>query len=128
MRAKYVVLIIDDEETDRELIKEYLAIGTNIQIDCHEVDNCADALHRLEEERFDCVFLDFVMSGGDGLNFLTHEKTKSLADTPIVFMTGYPTDTLFEDAKYAGAHACIGKDSMTPETLCGTFEQVAQLQ
>ena len=85
LMSRSKVFIVDDDDAFREETAEMLrqagyAVGT--------VGNGSEALSRIEEERPDIIFLDFVMA--DNGNELAR-KLKSSAgtsDIPVILMSG----------------------------------------
>jgi DNA-binding response OmpR family regulator len=80
------LLVVDDEELNREIIREYLD-----QEDCELVE-AHDGEHALEllaqPGRFDAVLLDRMMPGIDGLEVLQQmKKDARLADLPVIVQT-----------------------------------------
>ncbi|MEM6514821.1 MAG: LytTR family DNA-binding domain-containing protein [Bacteroidota bacterium] len=78
------VLIIDDEEAGRKLIKEYLEDYKELIL-LGEANNGVDAVKLINEFKPDLVFLDIQMPGMTGFDVLTH-----LEELPqIIFSTAY---------------------------------------
>ncbi|MGD1946880.1 MAG: LytR/AlgR family response regulator transcription factor [Croceivirga sp.] len=78
------VLIADDEEAGRALIKEYLANYPNLVL-IAEVNNGVDAITEINRFKPDLVFLDIQMPGKTGFEVLTH-----LEELPqVIFSTAY---------------------------------------
>jgi len=85
--AKGSVLIVDDEEINRMLLKEYLITA---EIDHAEASNGTEALEILnrEPQRFSAVLLDRMMPDMDGLSVLKQIKsTESLKNIPVIMQT-----------------------------------------
>jgi CheY-like chemotaxis protein len=98
------ILIVDDEESSRELSRRAL-MGAGYLVD--EVDSGAGALKYLETERPDLVLLDLMMPGVDGFT-VVHEvrKNPELADVPLVIFTAM-TLTPADRARLAEGTASI---------------------
>ena len=78
------VIIIDDEEAGRKLIKEYLKDFTDLVL-LGEANNGVDAVKIINEYKPDLVFLDIQMPGMTGFDVLKH-----LEELPqIIFSTAY---------------------------------------
>ncbi|MDJ0645276.1 MAG: LytTR family transcriptional regulator DNA-binding domain-containing protein [Flavobacteriaceae bacterium] len=78
------VVIVDDEEAGRKLIKEYLSDYTDLIL-LGEANNGVDAVRIINEYKPDLVFLDVQMPGMTGFDVLTH-----LEELPqIIFSTAY---------------------------------------
>ena len=78
------VIIVDDEQAGRKLIKEYLSDFPELVI-LGEANNGVDAVKMINEFRPDLVFLDIQMPGMTGFDVLTH-----LEELPrIIFSTAY---------------------------------------
>ncbi|HVB86070.1 MAG TPA: PAS domain S-box protein [Candidatus Dormibacteraeota bacterium] len=94
--AGRVVLVVDDEESIREIIQEGLsARGMNV----HAVESCEQAMSYLESNSCDVVICDFNLPGmrGDKLfeRLSTDRRTVHLPH--FVFMTGDLVDSAFSD-------------------------------
>lgn len=78
------VVVIDDESSGRELIKEYLEDHKDLVL-LGEANNGVDAVKLINEFKPDLVFLDVQMPGMTGFEVLTH-----LNELPqIIFSTAY---------------------------------------
>ncbi len=80
------VLVVDDEEMDRELVLMFLA-GLNVEIE--EADSGKAALQAMERQRPDLVISDITMPDMDGFELLKLIKAApGLGDVPVVLVTG----------------------------------------
>ena len=87
------VLVVDDSRIMRNIVKNTF---TELRIPCHylEAENGAKALHLLETNKINIVFLDWNMPEMDGLQFLKLVRSMpNYKDLPIVMVTS-------EAAKY----------------------------
>lgn len=76
------VLIVDDEEDMRQLIKMYLE---NAGMICSLAADGEEAYKYATSLRFDIVLLDIMMPGDNG--FIICEKLRSISLTPIIFLS-----------------------------------------
>ena len=81
---KYKVLIVEDEELMREVIKDYFEDGG---FEVEECGNGNDALEMLEdyEYRYDLILLDIMIPGIDG--FSVCRRIRKTKDIPIIMIT-----------------------------------------
>lgn len=86
------ILIVDDEEKIRDIIKEYLEFEG---FQYAEAENGVEALGILERESFDLVLLDLMMPKIDGIKVLKEIREKG--NTPVIIITarGEEYDKLF---------------------------------
>ena len=85
MTAKRV-LVIDDDESILELMKEYLGV---LEIEALTANNGKDGLEKVRAEKPDAVLLDVMMpdmSGSDVAEMLKEDP--ETADIPVIFLTG----------------------------------------
>jgi DNA-binding response OmpR family regulator len=103
------ILIVDDSPTF------LAALAAALRTDGHQVvmaDSGQDALALAEMERFDCVLVDLVMPGLDGLQTAARLRTlPRLAEVPIALMTSRPQHGLAEQAAAAGIDGVLTKGS-----------------
>ena len=76
------VLIVDDEQLIREVIKEYCSVE---KYETEECDNGLDAIELIKKEDFDCVILDIMMPKMDGLS--AYKEIKKIKDIPTIILS-----------------------------------------
>ena len=81
-KAKYHILIVDDDDRIRELVKEYLNVNGFI---VSTGNSAEEAKIRLKYFKFDLIVLDVMMPGQNGFE-LTKELKKN-SNTPIILLT-----------------------------------------
>ena len=127
MTALRRVLVVDDDlavrkSFDRVLTGKGYAVIT--------AENGEEALHKLNEEKYDIVYSDIRMPGMSGLEVA--EKIRARRPwTPVVIITGYGTDIAEERAKAAGVSKFLHKplspamiEDSVRDTLAVTAEAV----
>jgi len=85
------VLVVDDEELIREVIKEYCV---NEKYIVSEATNGLEALEMIKKEDYDCVVLDIMMPKMDGLTAYTEMKKIKTIPTIILSARGEEYDKL----------------------------------
>ena len=106
------ILIVDDDDSIRDTVAEYLAI-TNYPSDTAR--NAEDAMRLLSEKKYDVVITDIVMNGMDGLQLTEH--IKSACDASVMIVTGYMREYTYESAIKKGADDFIFKPFRLEELL-----------
>ncbi len=99
------VLVVDDEETIREMLAEFL------EMEGYLVDTAEDgmaALSAMEDDHFDLVLTDLKMPRMGGITLL-EQIGKHAPSTMAVIMTGFGTVDTAIDAMKRGAHDYILK-------------------
>jgi len=76
------ILVVDDDEGIRSLVKKYLNENKYLVT---TAENAEDALEKVKIIKFDLIILDIMMPGKNGLEFI-HDNKKDL-DTPIILLT-----------------------------------------
>ena len=76
------ILVVDDDNGIRTLVKEYLDQNGFIT---STAKDAKDALNKIKLIRFDLIILDIMMPGQSGLEFL--KENRASLDTPIILLT-----------------------------------------
>ena len=76
------ILLVDDDEGIRSLVKQYL---NNNNFLVTTANNAEDAKEKVSLIKFDLIVLDIMMPGKSGIDF-THEN-KDFLNTPIILLT-----------------------------------------
>jgi len=109
----FKVLIVDDEENMRDMLKVLL---TEEGYQCDTAEEGMEALSKLREDSFDFVLCDIRMPGLDGPGLLSRMKKEGINST-VIMMSAYGTlDTAIETMKQ-GAYDYISKPFRTDEIL-----------
>jgi len=90
-KFKAHILIVDDDDRIRELVKQYLNENDYLVTTANSAE---DAKEKVNIIKFDIIILDIMMPGQSGLDF-THENKKKI-NTPIILLTakGEPSDRI----------------------------------
>lgn len=114
------ILIIDDDEFDREAIKR--ALGRTQEprgFSIAEADTGTQGLDLLRARKFSCVFLDYRLPDMDGLRVL-HElfdARTGLVSSPVVFLTAQGNESVMLEALRYGAQDYLVKDNLSDGAL-----------
>jgi DNA-binding response OmpR family regulator len=76
------ILVVDDEQNIRNIIKEYLEFEG---FEYSEAENGIEALSKISKEKFDLVLLDIMMPKVDGIKVL--KEIRSEGDIPVILLT-----------------------------------------
>ena len=79
------VLVCDDEENIRNLLKRYFAL---FSIDCLVAENGLSAKRMISQEAFDAVLVDLKMPGIDGLELIKWLRSEGFS-MPIVMISAH---------------------------------------
>ena len=76
------ILVVDDDEGIRSLIKQYLNENNFLVTTSDSAENAEEKISII---KFDLIVLDVMMAGKSGLEFIKDNKSK--IDTPIILLT-----------------------------------------
>jgi len=90
-KFKAHILIVDDDDRIRELVKQYLNDNDYLVTTANSAE---DAKEKVNIIKFDIIVLDIMMPGKSGLEFTNENKKK--INTPIILLTakGEPSDRI----------------------------------
>ncbi len=109
MSSKAIILVVDDEETIRFSIKEFLE-GQGYEVIAAET--CERALEKINEFLPDLVLLDLRLPNMGGIELLEKVKTKD-PNALIIVMTGYGSVDSAVEAMKIGAYDYLEKPFKT---------------
>ncbi len=99
------ILVVDDEESIRELVVEVFSKrGWNVDV----AESAEKGLELMARKNFDVIISDIMMPGVSGLKFLKYVKEVS-PSTAVILITGYPSIDIAVDAVKNGAFDFIVK-------------------
>jgi two-component system phosphate regulon response regulator OmpR len=85
------ILVVDDDEGIRSLVKKYLNEKKYLVTTAHNAEN---AYEKIKIIKFDLIILDIMMPGKSGLDFLNEYKRN--INTPVILLTakGEPSERI----------------------------------
>lgn len=128
VRQRLRVLLIDDSFADARVIEAHLAHSQPEGFELRRAQQLEDALALLEEETFDCVFLDYLLEHISGLEVLQAIRDTN-NDVPVIMVTGCGSEQVAVDALRLGAEDYLVKGDLTPHgvqrALTNAIERVS---
>jgi two-component system, response regulator, stage 0 sporulation protein F len=117
------ILVIDDEESIRSLLKEVLERANHHVL---EAPGGREGLILYQQNKVDLVLMDILMPGTDGLE-ATLQLTREYLDAKVIAMTGAHGDKNFLDvAKLFGARRVFEKPFDLNKLLQAVNEELAK--
>lgn len=120
------VLIIDDNQSDRTLYKNWLQRQNSKGYEILEANNARNGFELFEQRQPDCIILDFMMYGMDGFQLLAEMKRGHAKLPPIIFISGMYNAILEDSARAQGVYACLDKKNLTPDKLCSAVAEISR--
>jgi CheY-like chemotaxis protein/HAMP domain-containing protein len=110
------LLVVDDEQTQRQSIIDLLGDGEDVQVTA--VGSSEEALAELEQHPFDCMVLDLKLPNMQGFQLLERVKTDERFTTlPVIIYTSKQLTRKEETSLRRYAETIIVKDVRSPERL-----------
>ena len=117
------ILVIDDEESIRSLLKEVLERANHRVL---EAPDGREGLTLYQQNKVDLVLMDILMPGTDGLE-TTLQLTREYLDAKVIAMTGAQGDRNFLDvAKLFGARRVFEKPFDLDKLVQAINEELAR--
>ncbi len=114
------VLVADDDHPYSVLLRKALNGRGHSVVVCNSAE---ESFNRLQKEQFDIVLLDYKMEGTSGINVLQWMYGKKM-DIPVILITGYGSEEIYEEAYKWGASEYFVKGEMDAIRLPVMVEQV----
>ncbi|MCF8255140.1 MAG: response regulator [Bacteroidia bacterium] len=113
--SEYRLLLIDDDEVDvmtfqRSLKKSDLIYKLDV---CY---NAPEALSTIEKNTYDCIFLDYLLPGIDGLQLLRKLRDMNI-NTPVAVMTSQGDEKIAVEMIKNGAFDYFTKSDINPDKI-----------
>ena len=108
------ILSVEDSDDDFKIIEK--ALADNFDISLVRVRSIAKAREKIKNQKFDLVFLDYILPDGDAfsLSDLLHGKN---TDLPVIIITGQGNEIIASRLIREGAYDCIPKDRLSGGVL-----------
>jgi signal transduction histidine kinase len=126
MKESLTILIIDDDDIDRMSIKRALkGSGGTYTID--EIASADLALEKITNYEYDCIFLDYLLPGMDGLSLLRKIREVDCY-TPIIIITSQGDESIAVTMMKSGASDYLVKTHINPHTITQILRAAVNLQ
>jgi hypothetical protein len=112
---QYKLLLIDDDEVDVMTFQRSLK-KTDLNYDLKVCYNAAETLSTIENNTYDCIFLDYLLPGIDGLQLLMRLRDMSV-NTPVAVMTSQGDEKIAVEMIKNGAFDYFTKSDITPDKI-----------
>jgi DNA-binding NarL/FixJ family response regulator len=111
------IMIVDDNDRMREMIRTILSKSVDQFIECRSGE---EALKAYSEQEPDYVLMDIVMGGIDGIT-ATKQLTKAHPKANVIIVSQFSDTDLRERAKRAGAIGYVLKENLSEiKTITGS--------
>ncbi len=120
------ILLIDDDQVDRRTISRALQKdGWNV--DLVEAESIRQAWEQIGIRNWDCVFLDYRLPGGDGLELLKLFRAKGF-HMPVVVVTSQGDEKIAVEVMRAGGSDYITKNLLNSEAVGTVLRNALRMQ
>ncbi len=131
MSDRLRILIVDDDPLDREALRRALSRDAlkyeTLVADLVEVETLAQAREAVHREEFSCIFLDYLLPDGNGLDLLSEVRDRDI-QTPVIVLTGQRDDVAMMAVMNAGAVDYVPKSALTPEIAARSVRAAVRFQ
>jgi DNA-binding NtrC family response regulator len=116
------IFIVDDDEDDILLVKDYLREGMkDVPICVDHAPSLSEALFRMKQTLYDVGLFDYRVGKLDGLSLLRLVRANGI-DTPVIFLTGQGSEEIAVEAMKAGATDYLIKSRLSADVLCTAIQ------
>jgi two-component system, sensor histidine kinase and response regulator len=121
----FKVLVIDDDAVDRMAVIRAFQ-GADFQTEILEAIDCASGIALAASHQFDCIFVDYRLPDGNGIELLQKLRQQGIR-VPIISLTGQNDDRIAVDLMKAGASDYLSKSQISPAQLRQVFQNVMRV-
>jgi PAS domain S-box-containing protein len=115
LKKQLRVLIIDDDEVDRIVVHRSLRkIQTDIEVVM--AASIDEGYARFRDGQYDCIFIDYRLPGGNGLELLQDFRAKGL-EAPMIVMTSHGDEKIAVEVMKSGGTDYIQKKMLESDAL-----------
>jgi len=112
-KRTYLILVVDDDEVDRETILRLLAQSKKYNFHILKASNVEDGFRLFLSHSIDCILLDYILHGATGFDFinkLSHRFAENLP--PIVILTNQGSENVAVSFLQSGALDYVRKENL----------------
>jgi two-component system, sensor histidine kinase and response regulator len=121
----FKVLVIDDDAVDRLAVIRAFK-GAEFRTELLEAIDCASGIALAKSHQFDCIFVDYRLPDGNGIELLQKLRQQGIR-VPIISLTGQHDDRVAVDLMKAGSSDYLSKSQISPAQLRQVFQNVMRV-
>jgi signal transduction histidine kinase len=115
MEETLSILLVDDDIVDRMAVRRALT-KAGVRMELSEVENCENAIAAINDNSYDCVFLDYHLPDQDGLTLIKKIRRAKIK-VPLVVLTDQGDEQIAVELMKAGATDYLSKSRVSAEIL-----------
>ena len=120
------ILVVEDDELDRMIMKRALN-GSGMKHELHFAEDHESGKAAAEGKEYDCIFLDYNLPGGTGLELLK-EIRAAKNTSPIILVTSQGDEKIAVEAMKNGANDYIPKSLLSADGIAQTVRFMVTLK
>lgn len=125
MNLTIKLLVIDDDEVDRLQLKRALKT-TGLDYTLTECENPGIISDTVLHDSFDCIFLDYLLPGDNGLSLLKKIRDNGVK-TPVVIITSQGNESIAVALMKAGASDYIVKNNINDQSIAQVIRNMLRM-
>lgn len=111
------ILVVDDDDVDRERIRRMLK-AANVKAEIEEAVDADESLAILSDCDYDCIIVDYRLGATDGLSLLNDIRTTLTKKCAVIMVTGLGDEEIAAEAMRLGASDYLVKNQLkSPQLL-----------
>ncbi|TNF65179.1 MAG: GGDEF domain-containing response regulator [Gammaproteobacteria bacterium] len=124
MNNNYQILVIDNDQEDRQLIRQLLVQQNQQQFDIKELFDADSAIKYCHLHTPDCILVDYTLPGINGLDFIKmlHQKLPNQLHN-IIMLTNQGSNEVAAKAIKSGAVDYLSKNKLSAPKLTNTINE-----
>ncbi|MDP2187835.1 MAG: response regulator [Sphingobacteriaceae bacterium] len=119
------LLLVDDDELDRMAFERSLQ-KTGLLYTLDTSENALLGLEMARKKEYDCIFIDYLMPGTDGMGLLKQFRENGIL-TPVAVLTSQGDEKIAVEMMKAGAFDYFPKSEVNPDKIASTLRQIRML-
>lgn len=123
---KFQILVVEDDELDRLIIKKALR-GASINHDLHFAEDHESGKEATQGREYDCIFLDYNLPGGTGLELLKEIRSAG-NQSPIIIVTSQGDEKIAVEAMKNGANDYIPKNLLSGDGIAQSVRYMVNMK
>jgi len=123
---KLQILVVEDDELDRLIIKKALK-NSSIIHDLHFAEDHESGKAATQNQEYDCIFLDYNLPGGTGLELLKEIRSAG-NQSPIIIVTSQGDEKIAVEAMKNGANDYIPKNLLSGDGIAQSVRYMVNMK